>query len=540
MEYLFFDVLPPLVSASKGNVALGRTACKLVDIVSLFHSKHHIVLDCKPDNLMIAQSPRVVTDDSVANSLRMVDLGLMKSFYEMGNHRDDTGTSEVQGTPLYASLNVHELHSPSRRDDMESFLYIIAEMVLIVNGLAKREDPAYGTGKDKSFLPWSVGKSDADIYKIKKKCVENRKSDFYQQMPSAAAGILCECLQLVRQLGFKKKPDYDSLRGKLANLSVPIPPKRASRKSKTPSPKKSRTTRSSAARKPPPEAIIEVESSDSDVTMEDVSSGDEEMLSSDEEVDVTQDSPKKPPLMQLVGLDSPIALGKGESIIIGSNPEVQGSALMVDDDLLSATHVRFDLGHIKSSIRVTPLLRSEILVEGLRVPRSGTLAFSGQKIELGNQQLTVKKVSKQRGDSTASVDENVKPAAKPRSSRAPRECAANPQDTPEAFIKISSGTQEGEVYPFTRNQRTMVVGSAPTGQGLHITLVDATDVEPNHATFVFSINKGTKMCTINNLKSSRGTFLNGKEIPKGKSGTAFCGCSRITIGEVTMELVRKT
>ena len=225
MDCLLMEALPRLVeSSSSSAVQLGPVACKLIDIAEQVHKTKHILLDVKTDNIMIAKTTtsnkksisKKITPQSFADSIRLVDLGLVTPFGGPHGHKKNVGTAELQGTPLYASLHNHELQTPSRRDDLESMLYIIGEIVLhCSNG------KCYGRGPTASHLPWSQGGSDEEIGVVKRAHVLDKSSEYYRQMKNkAAADILYDTLQEVLSYKYGAVPNYDLIRDKLSQLQV--------------------------------------------------------------------------------------------------------------------------------------------------------------------------------------------------------------------------------------------------------------------------------------------------------------------------------
>ena len=60
----------------------------------------------------------------------IIDFGISKRFDYNGTHIDETKIHKLIGSPNFVSLNVHKGIEPSRRDDLESCVYIIMNMLL--------------------------------------------------------------------------------------------------------------------------------------------------------------------------------------------------------------------------------------------------------------------------------------------------------------------------------------------------------------------------------------------------------------------------
>lgn len=218
------------------EIALGPICTQLIRMVEAVHKTKHILLDVKPDNLMIdykltlpvlnKSKTNMIRTEDLAKSMRLVDFGLLKPIGGVtGTHMENAPTSEVQGTPLYASLHVHNLQTPSRRDDLYAMLYVIGEVVLIINGKLYNKPAPYGAGtKSVSYFPWSQCTSDVAIGQVKMAEMTSIKSHYFASMPnhSIAEALFC-AHQQVHDTEFAQVPDYNSLCELLNTIKIPIP-----------------------------------------------------------------------------------------------------------------------------------------------------------------------------------------------------------------------------------------------------------------------------------------------------------------------------
>ena len=235
------------------------------------HSQRLLFVDIKPDNFMLASSPSpgtggkrgngersrkasasssqssslVVSD--ICSRLRLIDFGLCESFRDMssgaGGHRADAyPDAPVVGTPEYASLNVLDGHTPSRRDDLESVGYVVAEMVLTALASASKAREGEGEGEGgrrrrripsllSSSLPWSACGSDGEIFAAKRDAVESGSlfallagGEARDETADSAASCLRGFFDLVRDLSYGERPDYDALMSVLRDMVVRIDP----------------------------------------------------------------------------------------------------------------------------------------------------------------------------------------------------------------------------------------------------------------------------------------------------------------------------
>lgn len=168
-------------------------AKQLICQISFIHSKSIIHRDIKPDNLTLG--PRNL-------QIYLIDFGLAKQYRD-----DKTGTHIVhqegvglRGTPEFASVQAQLGNTQSRRDDLESIMYVLIK---------------FGLGR----LPWShLSRSTqpadtASILKMKKMLPQQiRHGAFPLPLEFATA------LDYVRSLRFDGDPDYAHIHTLMANI----------------------------------------------------------------------------------------------------------------------------------------------------------------------------------------------------------------------------------------------------------------------------------------------------------------------------------
>ncbi len=156
-----------------------RIAVQTIDALEALHDKGWIHRDIKPDNTMF---------DDRTGTVYLIDFGLAKRCVdEKGVHIPDLKTSKITGTPRYCSVPVHQGHTASRRDDLESLIY---SLQYVLDG----------------HLPWSGAKLKRDnnyVAHLRKK-VEVGSRIF-------AGPLLC-AYNHVQSLQFDQRPDYALLR----------------------------------------------------------------------------------------------------------------------------------------------------------------------------------------------------------------------------------------------------------------------------------------------------------------------------------------
>jgi serine/threonine protein kinase len=181
-NYLVIELLGQTLTKMIGRLSFENVlniGIQIIERIQQFHSLGLIHRDIKPDNFLFGVS------ESNKNILYLIDYGLTKKYIdnETGLHikKELTNKKSIIGTPKYISLNVHsEYIEPSRRDDVESCIYIIMELVM---------------GK----LIWDTNDIEK-MYQIKNQIECNQ----YLYLPA----FLKDLLVYVRKLEFEEEPNY--------------------------------------------------------------------------------------------------------------------------------------------------------------------------------------------------------------------------------------------------------------------------------------------------------------------------------------------
>ena len=146
---------------------------QIIKRIQVLHEKLLLHRDIKPDNFLFGLG-------NTTNKLHLIDFGISKRYDYDGIHISESTTHKLIGTPNFVSLNVHNSIEPSRRDDLESCVYIIINML-------------FGP------LEWFDKKKIDDIYFLKSKLhTVNEIPPFIKNM-----------LSYVRELTFNETPDYN-------------------------------------------------------------------------------------------------------------------------------------------------------------------------------------------------------------------------------------------------------------------------------------------------------------------------------------------
>lgn len=147
----------------------------IIQRIQYIHNKSLLHRDIKPANFVFGK-------EKDTNKIFLIDFGFAKRYDYNGKHIEESNIRHVVGSINFVSLNVHNSIEPSRRDDIESCIYVILTMLL---------------GK----LEWFCKTNIDEIVLLKKQILICKSvPDFIKNM-----------LQHARTLAFKETPDYDYL-----------------------------------------------------------------------------------------------------------------------------------------------------------------------------------------------------------------------------------------------------------------------------------------------------------------------------------------
>ena len=151
----------------------------MIKRVETLHGKYMLHRDIKPDNFMLDRS----------KNLCLIDFGLCKRYDYDGNHIEEKQITSIVGSVNFVSLNIHKGIEPSRRDDVESCIYII--LYLLLNG----------------ELPWTkLKEKEKDIKKI-----AYLKEQLTNPNDHSLSPFIKDMLLKTRQLAFNEEPKYNEL-----------------------------------------------------------------------------------------------------------------------------------------------------------------------------------------------------------------------------------------------------------------------------------------------------------------------------------------
>ena len=156
------------------------------------HSCGYVHRDLKPDNIAINLDP-------TNPALYLIDVGLSFRFQHCGMHVPYSERQDFQGTPFFCSDNSLRGVKSARRDDMESFGYVLLFLL-------------------KGDLPWfsTPFKSPHDVHKI----LARRTSISVAQLCHGCDEVFAGLITYAKGLAFKEKPDYVRLRQQFISAAI--------------------------------------------------------------------------------------------------------------------------------------------------------------------------------------------------------------------------------------------------------------------------------------------------------------------------------
>lgn len=195
-------------------VAIGL---QMLDCLQALHRCGVIHRDLKPDNFCVGLSEKKEED-----RLYVVDFGLSKCYVDSaGKHIPPRDDKRLTGTPRYVSINCHEGCEQSRRDDLESMMYVLIYLLRGGNLPWSPRKP----NKAKSRQPRQTKKQKRmEILRKKKETLQPRGLKALLQLsPFARKGLSKQQvltvqkkfkngLQYIRGLRFTQDPNYSDIR----------------------------------------------------------------------------------------------------------------------------------------------------------------------------------------------------------------------------------------------------------------------------------------------------------------------------------------
>jgi casein kinase 1/casein kinase 1 epsilon len=159
---------------------------QMLNRIEYLHKSRFLHRDLKPDNFAIGRGKNM-------RKIYVFDFGLCKKYISReGVHIPFCEDKSLTGTARYASLNTHRGKEQSRRDDIESFAYILIYFL-------------------RGYLPWQNMKAVNKKEKFER-IHEIKASTTTEKLCQSCPPEFGEILDYARKLEFTEQPNYDLIR----------------------------------------------------------------------------------------------------------------------------------------------------------------------------------------------------------------------------------------------------------------------------------------------------------------------------------------
>ncbi|VDM39685.1 unnamed protein product [Toxocara canis] len=171
-------------------IRVGIHACQAIQEL---HTCGFLSRDIKPSNYAVG-----LRNNDQHKTIFLFDFGLARRFVDhFGRHLRSRGEVGWRGTNRYGSLNAHLKQDLSRRDDLESWLYMLVEVT-------------------RGALPWRFVRERNAAEEAKKHARAEGRTEFLHNCPKEYDTIL----SMIDALEFEQNPNYNHICALLNEVAV--------------------------------------------------------------------------------------------------------------------------------------------------------------------------------------------------------------------------------------------------------------------------------------------------------------------------------
>ena len=161
-----------------------KIGIQMIELIENIQKKGYIHRDIKPSNFLLNKE---------MTQIFIMDFGLSKKYIKNGQHIEYNNKSSFKGTPRYASVNCNSNIEPSRRDDIESIIYILIYFL-------------------KGNLPWQGLKKEKNRKQIDI-IGDKKRSTSLDELCEDVPIIFRELVKYIRfEVDFCSEPDYEYIK----------------------------------------------------------------------------------------------------------------------------------------------------------------------------------------------------------------------------------------------------------------------------------------------------------------------------------------
>lgn len=546
MQAPFSSIVSSICSSSTTEIDIGPIGQRLIRLMEAIHDTHYIFVDVKPDNFMLCASAvkkgksnkKCSEIESFAERIRMIDFGLLESNKDVMNNKHRANQhpdGQLVGTPVYASLNVLNGHTVSRRDDIEACIYVLMEFILQITACSQ------GNRDLEDLLPWSKARSDEEIRKMKEDAVDD-KGDIWDILAQNGNKVLSknvkQVFEIVRSMEFKDKPDYEGLCKMVAKWSVLTDFKK--KKSRSGS-KKTSSTSTTSKRK-----ARSSRESDDDVKVAAKEKSPAKRVHTD---DLSEDSTfyefdeDVPPTSSLSSRATRAAARSA------AKEREDDEVVVVDSTPTKSTRVEKLKKELKEAKSAITSLEEKVLEKELDEARSRISDLQDQLSEKedGVSIIDIEMESMDENDnennsSAANSAEGMDWEVVSTTSNTSKNDSSKPTKKKQSLkLECIQGPHQGETVELSD---VLVLGSNPSNKkgGHTFSLSKDDNACASHTKLVLNRSGSKKnpvlMVKVFDLKSKNGTMINSKALPSGASRQAFIK-DRIQVGSSVFRVMKE-
>uniref|UniRef100_A0A914I971 Protein kinase domain-containing protein n=1 Tax=Globodera rostochiensis TaxID=31243 RepID=A0A914I971_GLORO len=190
-----------LVRQAGGSFSLGTAvgvSIQMLNAIEALHSIGYVHRDIKPHNATMGRAG--VNEQRL---LYLIDFGMARQYLKHGRQRRQRDKVKFRGSLLYAPVSAHLNHDYGRKDDIESWFYVLIDLC-------------------KGTLPWEHLTRKREIGEIKCRRMRDKPYNVRRQaileLMDGCPGEFGCILEHVDTLGFTDQPNYEMIVTVLRNF----------------------------------------------------------------------------------------------------------------------------------------------------------------------------------------------------------------------------------------------------------------------------------------------------------------------------------